>query len=167
MRTTSTNVEVKASGQIMTRAFDPHGFLSVGELAQRSGVPVSTLHFYERQGLIQSLRTSGNQRRYFRAVLRWVAIIKVAQQVGIPLALIKATLEQLPRGRPPTAEDWQAMAEGWRQELDRRIRGLTQLRDQLGDCIGCGCLSIHTCPLRNPNDALAECGPGPRLLRED
>jgi MerR family redox-sensitive transcriptional activator SoxR len=166
MRTTSTNVEVKHFMLIATRAFDPQGLLTVGELAQRSGVPVSTLHFYERQGLIHSLRTQGNQRRYFRAVLRWVAIIKVAQQVGIPLALIKETLEHLPRGRPPTGEDWQAMAEGWRKELDRRIRGLTQLRDQLGDCIGCGCLSIHTCPLRNPNDALAERGPGPRLLGE-
>jgi MerR family redox-sensitive transcriptional activator SoxR len=150
----------------MTRAFDPHRLLGVGELAQRSGVPVSTLHFYERQGLIRSLRTAGNQRRYFRATLRWIAVIKVAQQVGIPLALIKQTLEQLPPGRPPTAGDWQAMAEGWRKELDRRILGLTQLRDQLGDCIGCGCLSINTCPLRNPNDALAVRGAGPRLLRD-
>jgi MerR family redox-sensitive transcriptional activator SoxR len=150
----------------MTRAFDPHRLLSVGELAQRSGVPVSTLHFYERQGLIRSLRTQGNQRRYFRAVLRWIAIIKVAQQVGIPLALIKQTLEQLPTGRPPTEEDWRAMAEGWREDLDRRILGLTQLRDRLGECIGCGCLSIHTCPLRNPNDSLAREGPGPRLLRD-
>jgi MerR family redox-sensitive transcriptional activator SoxR len=153
--------------QITARGFDPHALLTVGELAQRSGVPVSTLHFYERQGLIHSLRTQGNQRRYFRAVLRWVAIIKVGQQVGVPLALIRETLKQLPRGRPPTGEDWQAMAEGWRKELDRRIRGLTQLRDQLGDCIGCGCLSIHTCPLRNPNDALAARGPGPRLLGEE
>src|SRR5580658_3920768 len=118
MRTTSTNVEVKPVRQVMKRALDPHGFLSVGELARRSGVPVSTLHFYERQGLILSLRTSGNQRRYFRATLRWVAIIKVAQQVGMPLALIKQTLEQLPRGRALTADDWQAMAERWRKELD-------------------------------------------------
>jgi MerR family redox-sensitive transcriptional activator SoxR len=151
----------------MTRAIDPHGLLSVGELARRSGVPVSTLHFYERQGLIQSLRTAGNQRRYFRAMLRGVAVIKVAQQVGIPLATIKQTLEKLPRGRPLTADDWQAMARSWREELERRIRGLTQLRDQLGDCIGCGCLSLHTCPLRNPNDALGERGPGPRLLSRD
>ena len=150
----------------MTKPIDPFRLLTVGELARRSGVPVSTLHFYERQGLIQSLRTSGNQRRYFRAILRWIAIIKVAQQVGIPLALIKETLATLPPGRPPSAEDWQAMAEGWRQELDRRILGLTQLRDQLGDCIGCGCLSIHTCPLRNPGDALGARGPGPRLLSE-
>jgi MerR family transcriptional regulator, redox-sensitive transcriptional activator SoxR len=150
----------------MTNAFDPYRLLSVGELARRSGVPVSTLHFYERQGLIRSLRTSGNQRRYFRAILRWIAIIKVAQQVGVPLALIKETLGKLPNGRPPSADDWRAMAEGWRRELDRRILGLTQLRDQLGDCIGCGCLSIDTCPLRNPNDSLGERGPGPRLLSE-
>lgn len=152
---------------MVTPAFDPHRLLTVGELARRSGVPVSTLHFYERQGIIQSLRTQGNQRRYFRAVLRWIAIIKVAQQVGIPLALIRETFRQLPAGRPPTEEDWQAMAESWRQELDRRILGLTQLRDQLGECIGCGCLSIHTCPLRNPNDTLAERGAGPRLWAEN
>jgi MerR family redox-sensitive transcriptional activator SoxR len=150
----------------MAPTFDPHRLLSVGELARRSGVPVSTLHFYERQGLIRSLRTQGNQRRYFRAVLRWIAVIKVAQQVGIPLALIKETLSQLPDGRPPSEQDWQAMAAGWREELDRRITGLTQLRDQLGECIGCGCLSIHTCPLRNPSDALAERGPGPRLWKD-
>lgn len=166
LRTTSTNVEVNSPAPRVTDAFDPHRLLSVGELARRSGLPVSTLHFYERQGLIQSLRTSGNQRRYFRATLRWIAIIKVAQQAGIPLALIKETLARLPNGRPPTAEDWQAMAEGWRHELDRRILGLTQLRDQLADCIGCGCLSIHACPLRNPNDALGERGPGPRLLSQ-
>jgi MerR family redox-sensitive transcriptional activator SoxR len=151
----------------MARAFDPHSLLSVGELAARSGVPVSTLHFYERQGLIRSLRTAGNQRRYFRAVLRWVAVIKVAQQVGIPLASVKQMLDQLPQGRAPTADDWRAMAERWRDELDRRIRGLTQLRDRLGDCIGCGCLSIHACPLRNPDDALAKRGPGPGLLSEE
>ena len=150
----------------MTKKFAPDRLLTVGEIAKRSGVPISTLHFYERQGLIRSLRTSGNQRRYFRAILRWIAIIKIAQQVGIPLAHIKETLGKLPHGRPPSAEDWQAMAEGWRKELDRRILGLTQLRDQLGDCIGCGCLSIHACPLRNPNDALAKRGPGPRLLSE-
>jgi MerR family transcriptional regulator, redox-sensitive transcriptional activator SoxR len=147
----------------MTQDFDPHRMLSVGELAQRSGAPVSTLHFYERQGLIRSLRTAGNQRRYFRATLRWIAIIKVAQQVGIPLAQIKRTFERLPPGRPPTSGDWRAMAEAWRRDLDRRILGLTQLRDQLGDCIGCGCLSIDACPLRNPNDALGEHGAGPRL----
>ncbi|HUO12482.1 MAG TPA: redox-sensitive transcriptional activator SoxR [Caulobacteraceae bacterium] len=138
--------------------------LTVGEVAERSGVAVSALHFYERKGLLRSIRTSGNQRRYYRAVLRQVAVIKVAQRAGVPLALIKQSLASLPIDRAPSADDWRAMSERWRDELDERIRRLTQLRDQLGDCIGCGCLSIEACPLRNPGDTLAGQGPGPRLL---
>lgn len=139
--------------------------LSIGEVATRSGVPVSTLHFYESKGLLHSWRNEGNQRRYPRAVLRWVAVIKVAQRAGLPLAAIRAALERLPKDAPPTAEDWRAMSERWRDNLDRRILSLTQLRDQLSDCIGCGCLSVQSCPLRNPGDELASHGPGPRLLK--
>jgi MerR family redox-sensitive transcriptional activator SoxR len=141
--------------------------LSVGEVAERSGVSVSTLHFYESKGLIGSWRSDGNQRRYPRAVLRWVAVIKVAQRAGLPLSAIREALAHLPKGVPPTAEDWGNMSAQWRADLDQRIRSLTQLRDQLVDCIGCGCLSIKTCPLRNPGDELSEQGPGPRLLTRD
>jgi MerR family redox-sensitive transcriptional activator SoxR len=145
----------------------PGGTLSVGEVAKRSGVAVSTLHFYETKGLIRSLRTEGNQRRYPRGVLRRVAVIKVAQRTGIPLASIQAALAHLPDGRAPTPEDWAELSRAWRTELDERIRRLTQLRDQMDDCIGCGCLSLKTCPLRNPQDALAAQGAGPRLLEPD
>ena len=145
----------------------PGGTLSVGEVAKRSGVAVSTLHFYETKGLIRSLRTEGNQRRYPRGILRRVAVIKVAQRTGIPLASIQAALARLPDGRAPTAEDWAELSGTWRAELDERIRRLGQLRDQLDDCIGCGCLSLKTCPLRNPQDALGAQGSGPRLLETD
>jgi MerR family redox-sensitive transcriptional activator SoxR len=138
--------------------------LSVGEVAERSGVAVSTLHFYEAQGLIKSWRNAGNQRRYAREVLRRVAVIKVAQRTGIPLVEIRDALATLPDERTPTAEDWATLSMRWRTSLDDRINRLTRLRDQLDGCIGCGCLSLEACPLRNPWDRLAEQGPGPRLL---
>jgi MerR family redox-sensitive transcriptional activator SoxR len=138
--------------------------LSVGDVAQRSGVAVSALHFYERQGLIRSWRSAGNQRRYPREVLRRVAVIKIAQRTGMPLSSIKEALAALPDERTPTAADWRKLSESWRQELDERIRKLTQLRDRLTGCIGCGCLSTRDCPLRNPYDELANEGPGARLL---
>ena len=138
--------------------------LSVGEVAKRSGVAVSTLHFYEFKGLIRSSRNRGNQRRYARDVLRRIAIIKVAQQAGIPLAAIQQALASLPADGAPTRKDWRKLSTGWRMELTRRIRRLTELRDRLDDCIGCGCLSITACPLRNPSDQLAQQGAGPRLL---
>lgn len=141
-----------------------HRELSVGEVARRSGVAVSTLHFYEAKGLIKSWRNAGNQRRYSRDVLRRVAIIKVAQRAGIPLKAIGEALALLPDGRTPTAEDWRRLSASWKADLDDRIARLSRLRDHLGDCIGCGCLSIDTCPLRNPGDELGEQGPGPRLL---
>ena len=134
--------------------------LSVGELAERTGVAVSALHFYEARGLIASERSEGNQRRYARAMLRRVAVIKVAQRMGLPLAAIAEALARLPRGRTPTVADWRKMSAGWRGELDERIRTLTQLRDQLDGCIGCGCLSLKQCPLRNPQDMMAAHGPG-------
>ena len=107
---------------------------------------VSTLHFYETKGLISSTRNAGNQRRYPREVLRRVAVIKVAQRLGIPLASIRAALMTLPEGRTPTAADWHALSARWQAELDERIRRLTQLRDQLDGCIGCGCLTMEVCP---------------------
>lgn len=141
-----------------------HRQLTVGEVAARSGVAVSTLHFYESKGLIQSERNRGNQRRYSREVLRRVAIIKVAQRTGIPLASIAEALSTLPQGRAPTPADWRRLSAGWKADLDDRINKLIGLRDQLNCCIGCGCLSMQECPLRNPWDELSEQGPGPRLL---
>lgn len=138
--------------------------LTVGEVAARSGVAVSAIHFYESQGLITSWRNVGNHRRYPREALRRIAIIKVAQRLGLPLASVKSALNSLPKGRTPTDADWRKLSARWREELSERIARLTQLRDQLTGCIGCGCLSLHQCPLRNPFDTLAAEGPGPRLL---
>lgn len=138
--------------------------LTVGEVAARSGVAVSTLHFYEAERLITSWRNSGNQRRYAREVLRRVAVIKVAQRTGIPLAEIREALATLPAKRTPTAADWTRLSSRWRERLNERIERLTRLRDQLDGCIGCGCLSLESCPLRNPWDCLGSEGPGPRLL---
>jgi MerR family redox-sensitive transcriptional activator SoxR len=138
--------------------------LTVGQLAERSGVAVSALHFYESKGLIHSHRNAGNQRRYAREVLRRVAIIKVAQRVGVPLAAIGEALEALPEGRTPTVADWTRLSARWYADLTARIEQLTRLRDQLDGCIGCGCLSVSACPLRNPLDELSERGPGPQLL---
>jgi MerR family transcriptional regulator, redox-sensitive transcriptional activator SoxR len=138
--------------------------LTVGQLAARSGVAVSALHFYEREGLISSWRTSGNQRRYRRDTLRRVALIRVAQRVGIPLADVRAALAQLPEGRASTRADWECLSRRWRDELEERIHRLEQLRDDFTDCIGCGCLSIDRCALANPNDRLGERGTGPRRL---
>lgn len=139
--------------------------LTVGQVSARSGAAVSALHFYERKGLITSRRTSGNQRRYSRDVLRRVALIRVAQRVGISLAEIAAVLDLLPDGRTPTREDWQRISACWRAELDERIRRLQQLRDDFTDCIGCGCLSIDRCSLANPYDTLGARGTGPQRLR--
>ncbi len=138
--------------------------LSVGEAAERCGVAVSTLHFYEAKGLISSYRNRGNQRRYPRAVLRRVAVIKVAQRTGLPLATIRNALASLPDGHVPTAKDWARLSATWRADLDDRIATLTRLRDELNGCIGCGCLSLKTCPLCNPGDKLWKQGPGARLL---
>jgi len=141
--------------------------MTVGEVAERSGIAVSTLHFYESKGLISSRRNAGNQRRYQRDVLRRVAVIKVAQRLGVALADIAAALLTLPEGRTPTAKDWNTLSEVWKQDLDARIDRLTRLRDQLGECIGCGCLSLEHCKLRNPLDELSEHGSGARLLDPD
>jgi MerR family redox-sensitive transcriptional activator SoxR len=138
--------------------------LTVGELSRRSGVPASALRFYERQGLIDSRRTSGNQRRYTRDTLRRVAFIRVSQRVGIPLATIRDALALLPEGRTPSREDWACVSEHWRKDLTARIEQLTMLLDKLTDCIGCGCLTLERCALANPQDVLGEHGSGARRL---
>jgi MerR family transcriptional regulator, redox-sensitive transcriptional activator SoxR len=138
--------------------------ITVGELAQRSGVAVSALHYYEARGLISSTRTAGNQRRYPRVALRRVAFIRASQRVGIPLARIKAALDTLPENRTPTPGDWARLSLAWREDLDQRISELQDLRDRLTGCIGCGCLSLTECLLANTGDLLSKDGPGARLL---
>jgi MerR family redox-sensitive transcriptional activator SoxR len=138
--------------------------MTVGQLAARSGVAVTTLHFYESKGLICSHRNEGNHRRYPREVLRRVAIIKIAQRLGIPLATIHAALQTLPHGTAPSAADWNNLSAQWKADLDQRINTMTALRDQLSGCIGCGCLSMEACPLRNWADVLGKQGPGAQLL---
>ncbi|CAN5620429.1 redox-sensitive transcriptional activator SoxR [soil metagenome] len=136
--------------------------LTVGQMAERSGVAVSALHFYERKGLISSTRTEGNQRRYHRDELRRVAFIKVSQRVGISLEEIGAALAELPDERTPTPRDWAHLSAAWREDLDERIEQLQHLRNDLTKCIGCGCLSMEMCRLANPMDVLGESGPGAR-----
>jgi MerR family redox-sensitive transcriptional activator SoxR len=140
------------------------GELTIGELAARSGVAPSALRFYEAEGLINSSRTAGNQRRYDRATLRRVAFIQAGRTAGIPLEAIGAALTTLPSKRPPNRRDWERLSRGWRQDLDRRISTLQGLRDRLTTCIGCGCLSIDACELLNPDDEAAEGGPGAHYL---
>lgn len=140
------------------------GDLTVGQVAERSGLAVSALHFYETKGLIRSHRTSGNQRRYDREVLRRLAVIRMAQELGIPLAEVGEALSRVPAGHAPDASDWRNMSAAWRKQLDRRIILLTRMRDELTGCIGCGCLSTKKCPLFNRDDHLAEEGSGPRRL---
>ena len=138
--------------------------LAIGDLSVRSGVAPSALRYYERMGLIQSRRTSGNQRRYEPAQLRRVAFIRIAAQVGLSLEEIREALQSLPDARTPTKSDWERLSRRWRTRIDERIALLQRLRDDLTGCIGCGCLSLKTCTLYNPDDALAAEGAGPRRL---
>lgn len=141
--------------------------LTIGELSARSGVPTSALRFYESKGLLSSTRTEGNQRRYRRDELRRVSFILAAQRVGLGLGEISAALATLPGGRTPTQKDWGRLARGWRPMLDARIRALEDLRDRLDSCIGCGCLSLTSCALQNPDDTARVRGDGPRYLLGD
>ncbi|HLT57252.1 MAG TPA: redox-sensitive transcriptional activator SoxR [Limnochordales bacterium] len=138
--------------------------LTIGEVAERSGVAVSALRYYETKGLIKSRRTPGNHRVYPREVLRIISVIKVAQRTGLSLDEIQKYLAQLPDSGVPTKDDWTRMSTAWKAELEARIARLTRLKEQLDQCIGCGCLSLADCPLRNPDDQLGAEGPGPRLL---
>jgi MerR family redox-sensitive transcriptional activator SoxR len=140
--------------------------LTVGELSRRSGVPASALRFYEDEGLIHSRRTAGNQRRYPRDTLRRVTFVRMSQRVGMPLSKIREVLGLLSDDRTPTRTDWARISRCWQDDLNARIRQLEQLRDQLGDCIGCGCMSLAKCRLANPGDRLGADGPGPRRLAD-
>ena len=137
---------------------------TVGNVAKRCGVKVSTLHFYEQKGLIHSLRNAGNQRRYKADVLRRVSVIKAAQKMGISLAAIKEAFANLPDRRTPTMKDWEKLSSAWQGELNGRIAYLQRLRDSLTGCIGCGCLSMKNCPIYNQDDKLAAEGSGPVIL---
>jgi MerR family redox-sensitive transcriptional activator SoxR len=138
--------------------------LTIGELAERSGVATSALRFYESQQLIFSTRTSGNQRRYERATLRRVAFIRSAQRVGLSLEEITAALRTLPGGRTPTKADWTRLSRQWRGRINEQIERLERLRDRLDSCIGCGCLSLQRCSLQNPDDVVSSRGPGAAYL---
>lgn len=141
--------------------------LTIGELSERSGVPASALRFYESRGLLSATRSGGNQRRYRRDALRRVSFILAAQRVGLGLNEIGTALATLPGGRTPTQKDWERLARGWRPMLQGRIRSLEDLRDRLDSCIGCGCLSLTTCALQNPDDEARAQGDGPRYLLGD
>jgi MerR family redox-sensitive transcriptional activator SoxR len=138
--------------------------LSVGQVAERSGLPISTLHFYERKGLISSERNAANHRVYRREVLRRVTVIKIAQRTGLPLAEIAAAFAHLPLDSAPDARDWARLSKAWNDDLTQRIEMLTALRDKMSWCIGCGCLSVKRCALFNADDELAVEGPGARRL---
>ena len=138
--------------------------LTIGDLSARSGVATSALRYYEVQGLISSQRTTGNQRRYQRSTLRRVAFIRSAQRVGLTLEEISAALRTLPEGRTPTKADWARLSRDWRPRIDAQIERLERLRDKLDGCIGCGCLSLRTCALSNPDDVVAARGPGAAYL---
>jgi MerR family transcriptional regulator, redox-sensitive transcriptional activator SoxR len=141
--------------------------LTVGEVTARAGISASALRFYERQGLIDAHRTAGNQRRYHRDVLRRLAFIHVAQRVGLSLEEIGEALASLPSGRTPNQRDWERLSSRWRTELDERVKLLVALRDELSECIGCGCLTLHRCKLYNPDDGARRFGSGPRYLLGD
>ncbi len=138
--------------------------LPIGEVALRAGMAASALRYYQSEGLIRSTRTGGGQRRYERGVLRRLAFIRAAQNVGLSLEEIRSALASLPAERSPTRAEWARLSRSWRARLDEQIDGLTQLRDGLTSCIGCGCLSLKRCALSNPEDVMASYGPGARFL---
>ena len=138
--------------------------LAIGAVSARSGMAASALRYYEDQGLISSERTAGGARRYPRSVLRRLAVIRAARNIGLSLPEIRSALATLPPGRPPTAADWATLSQGWRDRLDEQIAALSKLRDGLSSCIGCGCLSIDRCALSNPGDVAAGEGSGARWL---
>jgi MerR family transcriptional regulator, redox-sensitive transcriptional activator SoxR len=143
------------------------GELTIGEVAERSGVAASALRFYERRGLIAAARSDGNQRRYERSVLRRIAFVQAGRAAGITLAEIGTALAGLPAHRTPSRRDWERLSNRWRDDLDARIETLHALRDRLTTCIGCGCLSIDQCDLLNPDDEAAGRGAGAHFLKSD
>ena len=143
---------------------DARDLLTIGEVAHRSGFPPSALRFYEREGLLATTRTSGGQRRYERSALRRLAFIRAARTIGVGLDEVREALDRLPDARTPTKADWTRLSRSWRGRLDEQIKALEALRDGLDSCIGCGCLSLARCRFSNPNDMIAERGPGAQIL---
>lgn len=143
---------------------DRNDLLPIGELARRTGLAVSAIRFYEDKGLVQSLRTSGNQRRFLRSDIRRLSFILIAQKLGLGLAEIEVELSKLPMGRTPTVGDWQKISRSLRKEIDARIQLLNRTRSKLDECIGCGCLSLQRCALYNRDDRAGAAGPGPRYV---
>jgi MerR family redox-sensitive transcriptional activator SoxR len=148
----------------MSVRLKPSDLVPIGEIARRTGLSVSAIRFYEERGLIEPMRTGGNQRRFLRSDIRRLSFILIAQRLGLTLGEIEAELAKLPQGRTPTTKDWQAISRAIRDVLDRRIAELERTRDRLDGCIGCGCLSLSHCAIWNPDDVLAGEGPGPRKL---
>lgn len=157
-------MEVKQNVEMTSRGLLSTDQLSIGEVAERSGTSVSALRFYEREGLISSVRNAGNQRRYARDVLRRLAFVRASQRVGIPLATIKEALDELPNDGTPREHDWARVATRWHAVLAEQIEYLERIREDLWTCIGCGCLSFQRCNLVNPDDVMASEGSGPRRL---
>jgi MerR family transcriptional regulator, redox-sensitive transcriptional activator SoxR len=141
--------------------------LTIGEVAERSGLAASAIRFYERRGLVHAERTGSGQRRFRRDVLRRLAFIRIAQRVGLTLEEIVAALAVLPVDRAPTRQDWARLTAGWQHRIEQRIVLLEALRTGLSECIGCGCLSLRTCSLANPDDLAGEWGSGPRYVMAD
>lgn len=141
--------------------------LSIGQLASRTGLSVSAIRFYETQGLIASERNAGGQRRFLRSDIRRLSFVLIAQQFGFTIEKIRIQLQLLPQERTPNKDDWERISRNFRQTLDEKIETLTRLRDDLDSCIGCGCLSLKTCALYNPQDRARLSGAGPRYLMGD
>ncbi|HZR80452.1 MAG TPA: redox-sensitive transcriptional activator SoxR [Candidatus Binatia bacterium] len=142
-------------------------WLTIGEVARRSGLATSALRFYEAEGLVRATRSGGGQRRFHRETLRRIAFVRIAQRVGLSLDEVREALATLPASRTPTKEDWARLSRSWKPRLDAQIATLERLRDRLTSCIGCGCLSLQACALYNPEDAAARLGAGPRYLLGD
>jgi MerR family redox-sensitive transcriptional activator SoxR len=138
--------------------------IPIGELARRTGIAVSAIRFYEARGLLQSLRTGGNQRRFLRSDIRLLSFVLIAQKLGLGLTEIETELTKLPQGRTPTLGDWQRISRSMRAELDAKIQLLTRTKQKLDECIGCGCLSLQRCQLYNRDDRAGAAGPGPRFV---
>ena len=151
----------------MVRTLKKSDFLSIGDVARRTGLSVSAIRFYEDKGLVEPIRTGGNQRRFLRSDIRRVSFIRIAQQLGLSLGEIQAEFAKLPHGRTPTARDWKSISTAIRRVLDQKIAEMERTRDRLDGCIGCGCLSLRKCAIYNEGDHLAMSGPGPRQLLAD
>jgi MerR family redox-sensitive transcriptional activator SoxR len=164
---TSSSLEVKPRAEVTAMTKGRDDLLTIGEVAERSGLTTSAIRFYEAEGLVSSTRTPGNQRAFARHTLRRLAFIRAAQRVGLTLDDVAGALATLPPDRAPTKAQWARLSRGWRGRLDERIAELERLRDDLSTCIGCGCLSLQTCRLFNPDDEAAANGPGPRYLLGD